>query len=155
MAGVLVCVPHGIMRGALLLATPLIAGLHIWLIGFGNFWPYEIFGFDLELMRVDRLSRIFVIIFCLASFLGNMFAWHLRDTTQQVAALLYAGSAIGAALSGDLISLFFLLGRNSVSFGVSNLGAGYRRRLSYWNALSYCPNRFWCNFNCWCRCVLS
>jgi multicomponent Na+:H+ antiporter subunit D len=107
MAGVLVCVPHGIMRGALLLATPLIAGLHVWLIGFGNFWPYEIFGFDLELMRVDRLSRIFVIIFCLASFLGNMFAWHLRDTTQQVAALLYAGSAIGAALSGDLISLFF------------------------------------------------
>lgn len=107
MAGVLVFTPHGIARGILLLATPFAALFHIWLIGFGNFWPYEIFGFDLELMRVDRLSRIFVVIFCLASFLGNLFAWHLRDTTQQVAALLYAGSAIGAALSGDLISLFF------------------------------------------------
>ncbi|MAB01170.1 MAG: Na(+)/H(+) antiporter subunit D [Rhodobacteraceae bacterium] len=107
MAGILALFPHGVMRGALLLITPLLAVFHIWYIGFGNFWPYEFFGFDLELMRVDRLSRIFVLVFCLASFLGNMFAWHVRDTTQQVAALLYAGSAIGAALSGDMISLFF------------------------------------------------
>ena len=107
MAGILALFPHGVMRGALLLITPLLAVFHIWYIGFGNFWPYEFFGFDLELMRVDRLSRIFVLVFCLASFLGNMFAWHLRDTTQQVAALFYAGSAIGAALSGDMISLFF------------------------------------------------
>ena len=107
MAGILTLFPHGVMRGALLLITPLLAVFHIWYIGFGNFWPYEFFGFDLELMRVDRLSRIFVLVFCLASFLGNMFAWHVRDTTQQVAALLYAGSAIGAALSGDMISLFF------------------------------------------------
>ena len=107
MAGVLALFPHGLMRGVLLLITPLLAVFHIWYIGFGNFWPYEFFGFDLELMRVDRLSRIFVLVFCLASFLGNLFAWHLRDTIQQVAALLYAGSAIGAALSGDMISLFF------------------------------------------------
>ena len=107
MAGVLALFPHGLMRGILLLITPLLAVFHIWYIGFGNFWPYEFFGFDLELMRVDRLSRIFVLVFCLASFLGNLFAWHVRDTIQQVAALLYAGSAIGAALSGDMISLFF------------------------------------------------
>ena len=107
MAGLLVLFPHGVVRGALLLITPLLAVFHIWYIGFGNFWPYEFFGFDLELMRVDRLSRIFVLVFCLASFLGNLFAWHVRDTIQQVAALLYAGSAIGAALSGDMISLFF------------------------------------------------
>ena len=107
MAGVLALFPHGLMRGVLLLITPLLAVFHIWYIGFGNFWPYGFFGFDLELMRVDRLSRIFVLVFCLASFLGNLFAWHVRDTIQQVAALLYAGSAIGAALSGDMISLFF------------------------------------------------
>jgi multicomponent Na+:H+ antiporter subunit D len=106
-AGILALFPHGVVRGALLLIAPLLAVFHIWYIGFGNFWPYEFFGFDLELMRVDRLSRIFVLVFCLASFLGNMFAWHVRDTTQQVAALLYAGSTIGAALSGDMISLFF------------------------------------------------
>jgi multicomponent Na+:H+ antiporter subunit D len=55
---------------------------------------------------VDRLSRIFALVFCLAAFLGNLYAWHLRDTVQQVAALLYAGAAIGAVFAGDLITLF-------------------------------------------------
>jgi multicomponent Na+:H+ antiporter subunit D len=60
----------------------------------------------MEFMRVDRLSRIFALIFTLAAFLGNLYAWHVRDTVQQVAALLYAGSAIGAVFAGDLITLF-------------------------------------------------
>ena len=40
------------------------------------------------------------------AFLSLLYAWHVRDTIQQVSALLYAGSAIGAVFSGDLISLF-------------------------------------------------
>jgi multicomponent Na+:H+ antiporter subunit D len=58
-------------------------------------------------MRVDKLSRIFALVFCLAAFLGNLYAWHVRDLVQQVAALLYAGAAIGAVFAGDLITLFF------------------------------------------------
>ena len=58
-------------------------------------------------MRVDKLARVFALIFCIAAFLGNLYAWHLRDTVQQVAALLYAGAAIGAVFAGDLITLFF------------------------------------------------
>ena len=57
-------------------------------------------------MRVDKLSRIFALIFCIAAFLGNLYAWHVRDTVQQLAALLYAGAAIGAVFAGDLITLF-------------------------------------------------
>ncbi len=45
-------------------------------------------------------------MFTLAALLGNLYAWHVRDTVQQVAALLYAGSAIGAVFAGDLITLF-------------------------------------------------
>ncbi len=97
----------GYLRGFLLLATPVLAGLQIWSMGLGNFAPYEFFGFELEAMRIDPLSRIFLLIFCLAAMLGNMFALHVKDTVQQVAALLYAGSAIGAAMAGDLITLFF------------------------------------------------
>ncbi len=58
-------------------------------------------------MRVDPLARIFGLIFSLAAFLGNLYAWHVRDTVQQVAALLYAGAAIGAVFAGDLLTLFF------------------------------------------------
>ena len=39
--------------------------------------------------------------------MGNLYAWHVRDFIQQIAALLYAGAAIGAVFAGDLITLFF------------------------------------------------
>lgn len=106
-AGLLILLPKGPARGILLLVTPIIAAFQLWTAGLGNFTQIGFFGFELELMRVDKLSRIFSLVFCLAAFLGNLYAWHVRDTVQQVAALLYAGSAIGAALSGDLITLFF------------------------------------------------
>ena len=67
---------------------------------------FELFGLNLELMRVDRLSRTFALIFCIAAFLGNLYAWHVRDHVQQIAALLYAGAAIGAVFAGDLVTLF-------------------------------------------------
>ena len=100
-------VAAGLLRGILMLATPVLAAYSLWNMGFGEFAQVQFMGFELELMRVDGLSRVFSLVFCLAAFLGNLYAWHLRDTTQQVAALLYAGSAIGAALAGDLITLFF------------------------------------------------
>jgi multicomponent Na+:H+ antiporter subunit D len=73
----------------------------------GTFAQTPFFGLTLDMMRVDKLSRVFALMFCLAAFLGNLYAWHVRDTVQQVAALLYAGSAIGAVFAGDLITLFF------------------------------------------------
>lgn len=98
---------EGFARAALLLAVPAIAFAQVATLGLDNHLQYNWFGLELEAMRFDALARIFCLIFCLASFLGNLYAWHVRDTVQQVAALLYAGSAIGAALAGDLITLFF------------------------------------------------
>ncbi|MCB1314195.1 MAG: Na(+)/H(+) antiporter subunit D, partial [Sedimentitalea sp.] len=99
--------PRGPARGVLLLAVPALAAVQVFTLPFGNLMPAEFFGFPLELMRVDKLARVFALIFCIAAFLGNLYAWHLRDTVQQVAALLYAGAAIGAVFAGDLITLFF------------------------------------------------
>lgn len=95
------------VRSYLLLGVPVLSGLIVWFLPEGMLWQVSFFGFELELMRVDPLSRIFVLIFSLAAFLGNLYAWHVRDTVQQVAALIYAGSAIGAVLAGDLLTLFF------------------------------------------------
>jgi len=103
----LFALPQGRLRGALLLLVPIIAAWQVWGLEIGSSHTVSFFNFELELMRVDKLSRIFGLIFCLAAFLGNLFAWHVRDTVQQVAALLYAGSAIGAVFAGDLITLFF------------------------------------------------
>jgi len=98
--------PQGRLRAALLLLVPVLAALQVWTLPAGNLVSVQAFGLDLEPMRVDNLSRVFGLIFCLAAFLGNLYAWHVRDTIQQIAALIYAGSAIGAVFAGDLITLF-------------------------------------------------
>ncbi|PCJ76159.1 MAG: Na(+)/H(+) antiporter subunit D [Rhodobacteraceae bacterium] len=102
-----IAVPKGPIRSSFMLLVPIIAGYQVWNLDAGISNQVEFFGFTLDLMRVDKLSRAFALIFTLAAFLGNLYAWHLRDTVQQVAALIYAGSAIGAVFAGDLITLFF------------------------------------------------
>ncbi|AXX96919.1 Na(+)/H(+) antiporter subunit D [Profundibacter amoris] len=104
---VLLALPKGRLRAGLLLIVPVIAAWQVWSMPLGMHYAVPLFGFELELMRVDKLARVFGLIFSLAAFLGNLYAWHVRDTVQQVAALLYAGSAIGAVFAGDLITLFF------------------------------------------------
>jgi multicomponent Na+:H+ antiporter subunit D len=104
---VLLALPRGgPLRGLVLLGLPILAGFQVYNLDLGTHAQTEFFGMTLDLMRVDKLSRIFGLVFCLAAFLGNLYAWHVRDTVQQVAALLYAGSAIGAVFAGDLITLF-------------------------------------------------
>ena len=99
--------PKGHIRSIILLIAPILAAWQIWNLPMGIFAQVEFVGHTLDMMRVDKLSQIFGLIFCLAAFLGNLYAWHVRDIVQQIAALLYAGAAIGAVFAGDLITLFF------------------------------------------------
>ncbi len=105
-AALLLVLPQGRVRGLFLLALPVVAAWQVWTLPFGTLLPVSFLDLDLELMRVDKLSRVFALIFTLAAFIGNLYAWHVRDTVQQVASLMYAGSAIGAVFAGDLITLF-------------------------------------------------
>ncbi len=99
--------PSGRIRSAISLLIPILAGWQVYNLPAGEFAQIELFGQTLDMMRVDKLSRVFALIFCLAAFLGNLYAWHVRDTAQQLAALFYAGSALGAVFAGDLVTLFF------------------------------------------------
>ena len=94
------------LRAALLLAIPAIAAWMVMAAPVGAHLQIDLFGLELELMRVDGLSRAFALIFCIAAFLCNLYAWHVQDRVQQIAALIYAGAAIGAVFAGDLVSLF-------------------------------------------------
>ncbi|MCH7826312.1 MAG: Na(+)/H(+) antiporter subunit D [Acidobacteria bacterium] len=64
------------------------------------------FAYSLDVVRVDRLSLVFGLIFYIATFLAVIYALRVNESGQHVAALVYAGSAIGAAFAGDLITLF-------------------------------------------------
>ncbi|MEM7440386.1 MAG: Na(+)/H(+) antiporter subunit D [Pseudomonadota bacterium] len=99
--------PKGHARSAALCLVPIVGAALMWPLPIGNFAQVEVMGLELTFLRVDKLSMIFGLIFSLAAFLAMLYAWHIKDTVQQTASLLYAGSAIGAVFCGDLISLFF------------------------------------------------
>ena len=67
---------------------------------------FEFMGHSVTLLRVDRLSRLFGMIMSLITLIGGIYAFHLKDPVQQIAALLYAGGAIGVIFVGDLLSLY-------------------------------------------------
>lgn len=106
-AAILPLIPKGNLRAGTSLIFPIIGALLIWNMPHGLHHQMSFVGLDITILRVDKLSTIFGLIFSLAAFLSLLYAWHVRDIVQQTASLLYAGSAIGAVFAGDLITLFF------------------------------------------------
>jgi multicomponent Na+:H+ antiporter subunit D len=96
----------GRLRAALVLLVPLLAFAHVLTLAPGDHGRYVLAGYELVAMRVDRLSLLFAYVFLLAALLCAIYALHVEDTAQHVAALVYAGSALGAVFAGDLITLF-------------------------------------------------
>ncbi|HSE01197.1 MAG TPA: Na(+)/H(+) antiporter subunit D [Burkholderiales bacterium] len=97
---------RGRSRALLLLTLPLATFVWLLLLPHGEFARIELLGQTLTLMRVDRLSLLFGYVFVLALFLTAIYALHVEDATQHVAALVYGGAALGAVFAGDLLTLF-------------------------------------------------
>jgi len=102
----LVAATRGRVRTVVLLAIPLVGALNLFAMGESDGLSVALLDFTLTPVRLDSLSLLFGYLFHLAAFLGIIYSLHLRDTTQHVAGILYAGSAIGAVFAGDLITLF-------------------------------------------------
>ncbi len=62
--------------------------------------------FQLELVEGNNLSRLFATIFALMALVGGLFALNQKSVVEMSAAFAYAGSAIGVAFAGDLITMF-------------------------------------------------
>jgi multicomponent Na+:H+ antiporter subunit D len=97
---------RGPLRRLFMLALPVAGFALIYSMPNGTSVTVETMGLTLEVLRVDGLSRVWGYIFNIAAFLAVLFAWHEDDLMQQASALIYAGAAIGAVFSGDLVSLF-------------------------------------------------
>ncbi len=97
--------PHTLRRWYLL-ALPIVGFIHVHTLADGTSVTMDMLGMTLEVLRVDGLSRVWGYIFNIAAFLAMLFAWHDKDTMQQVSAQIYAGAAIGAVFAGDLVTLF-------------------------------------------------
>ncbi len=104
-AAILPLLPSAMRRYWLLLVP--VAGLSaVFSLSPGVHGQIEFLGMPLVLGRVDELSLVFAYIFGIVLVIGTLFALHVKDTIQHVAALSYAASAIGAVLAGDLVTLY-------------------------------------------------
>ncbi|MEG3617996.1 Na(+)/H(+) antiporter subunit D [Magnetovibrio sp. PR-2] len=96
----------GWARSALILVLPLLTLACIWQVGDGVQMTVHFLDYQLELVEGSNLSRIFATIFAIMAFAGGLFALNQNRVIELVAAFAYAGSAIGVALAGDLITVF-------------------------------------------------
>jgi multicomponent Na+:H+ antiporter subunit D len=94
------------LRRTALLAAPLVGSLNLAALPLGETLVWHALGLELVQLRVDRLSLLFGWLFHLGALLGAIYALRVRDPVQHVAALCYAGCALGAIFAGDLITLF-------------------------------------------------
>ena len=95
-----------VLRKASLIFFPILSLTGLQVTEFGTHIPLEIFHYELQIIRLDQLSYIFSLIFHLALFIVVIYAWREKDRFQLASIFVYAGAAIGAVLSGDLITLF-------------------------------------------------
>lgn len=96
----------GRVRSAWMVVLPIAALALLWSMPEGTTGGLTLLGLSLEPVRVDSLARVFATAFCLAALLAVIYGLSVRDRLQQVAILVYAGSAIGGSLAGDLLTLF-------------------------------------------------
>ncbi len=93
-------------RRVYVIALPLVSMLQLAMHPFGSFAEVALYGMTLDTFRLDGLSFVFALIFHIAAVLGVIYAIHDDDPIHPTAGLVYAGAAIGAALAGDLLTLF-------------------------------------------------
>jgi multicomponent Na+:H+ antiporter subunit D len=93
-------------RALVMLGAPVLGALGLYQLEPGTMVTLQLFDYTLTPVRIDELSLLFGYLFHLAAFIGVVFALHVKDRIQDIAALAYAGSAVGAVFAGDLLTLF-------------------------------------------------
>lgn len=92
-------------RPAVMVAAPLLGLAVISLLPDGARLGFEYARYELVFLQVDGLARMFGIAFSIVGVAAGVYAWHVRNLTQQQAMLLYAGGGIGVVFAGDFLTL--------------------------------------------------
>lgn len=99
--------PGRLLKRLVTLIVPVIAFIALLYLPDGSYDTIRFLNYNLTLMRVDKLSLVFSYVFVIMSFIGAVYALHIKEEGQMVAALLYVGSTLGVTFAGDYFSLFF------------------------------------------------
>ncbi|MGB1800551.1 MAG: Na(+)/H(+) antiporter subunit D [Gammaproteobacteria bacterium] len=106
LAGFIIPLLQGTKRTVFILAVPCLALASVWSMEFGNHGSFQYLGFELNLINLDTVSRLFITVFAITVFTGSLFCCKQAKSKELAAAFIYAGGAMSVVLAGDLISLF-------------------------------------------------
>ncbi len=137
LAGMLaVFTPVRIVRQAITIAAPLIGMALLVTAEQGvSLAGARLLGLELVFYRVDNLNFIFGLAFLIAALLNAIYALHTDNARQDGGALAYAGAAVAATFSGDLMTLFIFWEITAISSVLLILQA--RTRASYYASMRY------------------
>lgn len=96
----------GKARQIYLVLIPALAFLDVVAMTGGVYWTFNFMGNEIILGKVDKLSLVFAYVFTIAAFISIVYALHIDDYSQHIAAFLYVGSSIGVVFAGDYLTLF-------------------------------------------------
>lgn len=136
LAGALV-VPllSGWRRTLACLALPLAALLIVWQLPEGRWQAAAFLDHELTLLAVDKLSRLFGLVFALMAFAGMLYCCRQARPVELAAGFLYAGAAQGVVFAGDLITLFLfwelMAAGSTLVIWSSGTEAAYRSSMRY------------------------
>jgi multicomponent Na+:H+ antiporter subunit D len=133
--GLLLPLVSGVVRGALVLLAPLTVLAMVWAVPDGPVLTLSFLGLDITPLQGDNLSRLFAIIFSIMAFGGGLYALNQSRVVELSAAFVYAGSAIGVVLAGDLITVLIFWEVMAVGSTVVVWAAG--TELAYKSAQRY------------------
>jgi len=94
------------IRQVVIIASSLLAIYALFRLNYGIAMVYPFINeMELILLKVDKLSWVFGLIFTIMAFLGCLFGLHVKNRIESASAMVYAGSALGVTFAGDWFSL--------------------------------------------------
>jgi len=119
----------GTARHVWILLLPLVALGLVWQVPDGAVPGIAIMDYTLVPVSGDSLSRLFAIIFSIMAFAGGLFALNHCRVSELTSAFVYAGSAIGVAFAGDMVTLFLFWEVMAIGSTAVLLTAGGKRTM--------------------------
>ena len=71
----------------------------------GSLYSVSFLHYELELLRVDKISRVFGFVFTLCATFSLIYGYY-EKSIEHLSILVYVGSALGVVFSGDIFSLY-------------------------------------------------
>jgi multicomponent Na+:H+ antiporter subunit D len=104
-AALLAVVPRR-LGAVVLIAAPAVALVQVVRLDGQASMGWSFFGYDLDPLRLDALSRPFAVAFCVIAVVAGIYGTTIFSRAERVAALASAGFGVAVVLAGDLLTLF-------------------------------------------------